>query len=108
MHRWRHAPDPLKQRALLLYQAQQRRRWHLNAGAADSWSLETINDTLLKEAREDLFNEQRTQQTAIAIQVSFSILSWIRGTLINYQTEQPHPPFFTILIYPIHLSAIMC
>jgi len=69
-HRWRHAPDPLKQRALLLYQAQQRRRWHLHAGSADSWSLETINEFLLVEAREDLFNEQRAQQTTIAIQVS--------------------------------------
>ena len=69
-HRWCHAQDPLKQRALLLYQSQQHRRWHLNAGAANSWSLENINDQLLLEAREDLFNKQRTQQTTAAIQVS--------------------------------------
>ncbi|KAG1749064.1 uncharacterized protein EDB91DRAFT_832012 [Suillus paluster] len=31
-HRWRHAFDNLKQRALLLYQSQQRRLWHLTAG----------------------------------------------------------------------------
>ncbi|KAG2756751.1 hypothetical protein P692DRAFT_201859668 [Suillus brevipes Sb2] len=31
-HRWRHASDHLKQRALLLYQSQQRCRWHLAIG----------------------------------------------------------------------------
>ncbi|KAG1748477.1 uncharacterized protein EDB91DRAFT_1079429 [Suillus paluster] len=67
-HRWRHAADPLKQRALLLYQAQQRRRWHLTAGTVRGWSLEKINQDLLLEAREELFNEQHEKLTIIAIQ----------------------------------------
>lgn len=54
-HRWRHAPDTLKQRALLLYQSQQRRRWHMTIGTAQSWSLE------------ELFNEKRDKDTALAI-----------------------------------------
>lgn len=69
-HRWRHSQDPLKQRALLLYQAQQRRRWHLSAGTSNSWSLKNVNDYLLLEAREDLFNEQRAQQSTAVLQVS--------------------------------------
>ncbi|KAG1861227.1 hypothetical protein F4604DRAFT_1522492, partial [Suillus subluteus] len=54
-HRWRHAPDILKQRALLLYQAQQCRRWHLTVGTAQGWSLEEINQDILFKAREELF-----------------------------------------------------
>ncbi|KAG1875508.1 hypothetical protein DFJ58DRAFT_909995 [Suillus subalutaceus] len=67
-HRWRHSPDPLQQRALLLYQSQQRRRWHLTIGTAQGWSLEEINQDLLFEARELLFNEKRDKDTALAIQ----------------------------------------
>jgi hypothetical protein len=69
-HRWRHSADPLKQRALLLYQSQQRRRWHLTAGTSKGWSIEEINQDLLIEAREELFNEHLERQTAKAIQVS--------------------------------------
>ncbi|KAG1884024.1 hypothetical protein F4604DRAFT_1677190 [Suillus subluteus] len=38
-HHWRHDFDVHKQRALLLYQAQQRRCWHLSIGSSNSWSL---------------------------------------------------------------------
>jgi hypothetical protein len=69
-HHWQHAPDSLKQRALLLYQSQQCRRWHLTIGTAHGWSLEEINQDLLLEAREDLFNEQQEKQTVAAIKVS--------------------------------------
>ncbi|KAG1809727.1 hypothetical protein EV424DRAFT_1321597 [Suillus variegatus] len=68
-HRWRHASDLLKQRALLLYQSQQRRRWHLTIGSAQSWSLEELNQDLIFEAREELFNEKREKETSAAIQV---------------------------------------
>ncbi|KAG1764340.1 hypothetical protein EDD22DRAFT_776128, partial [Suillus occidentalis] len=73
-HRWRHSPDLLKQRALLLYQSQQRRRWHQSIGTAKSWSLEELNNDLILEAREELFNEKRERETKIAIQVSFKAL----------------------------------
>jgi hypothetical protein len=69
-HRWRHSPDLLQQKALLLYQSQQRRRWHRTIGTAQGWSLEEINQDLLFEARELLFNEKQDKDTAIAIQVS--------------------------------------
>lgn len=69
-HRWCHTPDPLKQRALLLYQSQQRRCWHLTIGTAQGWSLEEINQDLLLEVREELFNEKREKETAMAVQVS--------------------------------------
>ena len=90
-HRWRHAADPLKQRALLLYQAQQRRRWHLAAGSSNSWSLESINDYLLLEAKEDLFNKQRTQQTTLAIQVSTKPFQFLPHAMhLTTHTSLPH------------------
>jgi len=61
-HRWRHDFDVHKQRALLLYQAQQHRRWHLAIGSSNSWSLAKINQELLDEARETIFNQFRIQQ----------------------------------------------
>lgn len=73
-HRWRHASDLLKQHALLLYQLQQRCRWHLSIGTGLTWSLKEINQDLLLEAWEELFNEQREKQTVVAIQVSTKIL----------------------------------
>ncbi|KAG1880939.1 hypothetical protein F4604DRAFT_1922565 [Suillus subluteus] len=60
-HHWHHALDPLKQQALLMYQSQQWHRWHLTIGTTHGWSLEEINQDLLLEAREDLFNEQGNQ-----------------------------------------------
>lgn len=67
VHRWRHAADTLKQRALLLYQSQQQRRWHMTISTAQSWSLEELNQELIFEAREELFNEKRDKDTAAAI-----------------------------------------
>jgi len=68
-HRWHHTPDFLKQRALLLYQSQQHRHWHLTIGSAQGWSLEKLNQDLIFEAWEELFNEKREKETSSAIQV---------------------------------------
>ncbi|KAI9574137.1 hypothetical protein HD554DRAFT_2165639 [Boletus coccyginus] len=51
-HPWRHASDRFSQQALRIYQAQQRRKWHLAAGTSHSWSLAKINQDVLQEARD--------------------------------------------------------
>ncbi|KAG2153847.1 hypothetical protein DEU56DRAFT_907326 [Suillus clintonianus] len=63
-HRWRHAFNTLKQCALLLYQSQQRRLWHLTAGGPHGWSIAEFNQDLILEAREELFNEERDNALA--------------------------------------------
>jgi hypothetical protein len=55
-----------------LYQSQQQHRWHLTIRTLQGWSLEEINQDLLIEAREQLFNEYLEKQTAAAIKVSKS------------------------------------
>jgi hypothetical protein len=105
-HRWHHAPDPLKQRALLLYQSQQRcRQWHLSAGSSISGSLKNINDYLLLKAREDLFNKQCAQQTAAVLQVSppsppFSCKPLTVSYLPHKKKKHPTPP--------MHITCITC
>jgi hypothetical protein len=102
-HYWRHAPDPLQQRALLLYQAQQRRRWHLHATSGScTWSLETINERLLIIARESLFNEQRAQQTVSAIQASFSLSS------SQYSYSLFHSTFTQLYLPLIYIPFLAC
>jgi len=77
-HRWRHDLDELRQRALLLYQSQQRRLWHLTAGGPNGWSIAELNNDLIVEAREELFNAQRSKALAALQQVRTSSLnsSW--------------------------------
>ena len=69
-HRWRHSFDEMQQRALLLYQSQQRRLWHLTAGSPQGgWSIAELNHELILEAREEIFNLQRTKALASLNQV---------------------------------------
>ncbi|KAG1720518.1 hypothetical protein EDB19DRAFT_1835946 [Suillus lakei] len=67
-HHWRHAFNTHKQHALLLYQVQQRCRWHLAIGSSNSWSLARVNQDLLDEAHEEVFKQFRIQQVVIALQ----------------------------------------
>ncbi|KAG1867123.1 hypothetical protein C8R48DRAFT_704315 [Suillus tomentosus] len=91
-HRWRHVADTLKQKALLLYQSQQRRRWHLTIGSSQSWSLEEINQDLLFEAREELFNEKRERETLAAIQQAASAFAAANHSAPRHQAAgQPQP-----------------
>ena len=71
-HRWRHSFDEMQQRALLLYQSQQRRLWHLTAGGPQGWSIAELNHELILKAREETFNLQRTKALASLNQVRFS------------------------------------
>ncbi|KAG2088847.1 uncharacterized protein F5147DRAFT_587454 [Suillus discolor] len=68
-HRWRHTFDTLKQRALLFYQSQQRRLWHLTAGGPFGWSIAELNQDLILEAREEIFNEDHDLALAVLRQV---------------------------------------
>ncbi|KAG1901002.1 uncharacterized protein F5891DRAFT_979891 [Suillus fuscotomentosus] len=68
-HRWRHTFNTLKQRALLLYQSQQRRLWHFTAGGPFGWSIAELNQDLIMEAGEEIFNEDRDLALAALKQV---------------------------------------
>ncbi|KIK34800.1 hypothetical protein CY34DRAFT_97268 [Suillus luteus UH-Slu-Lm8-n1] len=108
-HRWRHAMDTLKQRALLLYQSQQRRLWHLTAGGPLGWSIAELNPELILEAREEIFNLDRDLALAMLKQVEFhskylkySPLIYFVVLIITFlhtHRAQPQPsPFDTMFV----------
>jgi len=69
-HRWRHTSDKIKQRALLVYQSKQHRRWHLTAGGPHSYSLARVNQDLLDETKEELLDQSRNRAALAHLQVS--------------------------------------
>ena len=69
-HPWRHASDRFSQQALRVYQAQQRRKWHLAAGTAHSWSLAKINQDVLQETRDAIIADSHQRELAALNEVS--------------------------------------
>ena len=53
-HEWRFSSNEFAKRSLLVYQGQQRKRWHLTIGTGRGWSLSQINQDLLLRTRDTL------------------------------------------------------
>ncbi|KAG1784777.1 uncharacterized protein HD556DRAFT_1250835 [Suillus plorans] len=63
IHPYRSMRDPLAQKALLVYQAEQRKRWHVVAkSAAGPYNLSTINQKVLDATRERVYWLERTKK----------------------------------------------
>jgi hypothetical protein len=61
-HPFRSSGAPYKQKALLVYQAEQRRLWHIAiATPHGGYNLSIINDQLLRDTKERLFWQERTR-----------------------------------------------
>lgn len=69
-HPWRRSPRNHLNRALLLYQSQQRQRWHRAIGTAQGFSLAKLNEEVLKEACEELAERERNARLESLRQVS--------------------------------------
>ncbi|KIN98974.1 hypothetical protein M404DRAFT_156527 [Pisolithus tinctorius Marx 270] len=61
-HPWRRSPRKHLKKALLLYQSQQRQRWHQVLSTLNTWSLSELNQELLNDAREEILDEERSQE----------------------------------------------
>jgi len=62
VHDFRSMRDPLAQKALLVYQAEQRKRWHIAVKSArGAYDLSRINEVLLERTRSDIYLEERTK-----------------------------------------------
>ncbi|KAG1792976.1 uncharacterized protein HD556DRAFT_1309001 [Suillus plorans] len=63
IHPYRSMRDPLAQKALLVYQAEQRKHWHVVAkSAAGPYNLSTINQKVLDATRERVYWLERTKK----------------------------------------------
>lgn len=62
-HQWRWHHDPLRTRALIKYQAVQRRRWHVAMQTpGQGYSLALINEAILGQTYDELYSEERLQK----------------------------------------------
>ena len=60
IHEFRSSTDPLDQKALLVYQAEQRRLWHLAISSPQgAYNLSRINEEILRKTREKVYWDER-------------------------------------------------
>jgi hypothetical protein len=90
-HPFRSSGAPFEQRALLLYQAEQRRMWHIAINTPHSgYNLSSINEQLLRDTKERLFWKDRTRPLPEA---DFSVSTPTHIMIIsNHISLLPHPP----------------
>jgi len=63
VHEYRSSRDPLAQKALLVYQAEQRKRWHIAVkSASGAYDLSRINETLLERTKNRVYWEDRERK----------------------------------------------
>ena len=62
-HPWRHSDDFYSRQALLVYQGEQRKRWHIAVDTTFSWSLAKICTTTLTETRQELVHRVQVRET---------------------------------------------
>lgn len=106
-HDWRWHTDPLKTKALMVYQAQQRRRWHmvmLNPNPERGYSLALINEDILLETFHTLLTEE-LRRTASANARDFrkrTFPSPSRDSMADYVS--PFLLFFPIFLWLVYQS----
>ncbi|KAI6010203.1 hypothetical protein BKA83DRAFT_4068894 [Pisolithus microcarpus] len=69
-HPWHHSPLNLLKRALLLYQSQQRQKWHQAIGTVQAFSLAKLNVGVLNHTSEELHARECNEQLDNLRQVS--------------------------------------
>ncbi|KAI6045300.1 hypothetical protein EDC04DRAFT_138999 [Pisolithus marmoratus] len=69
-HPWRRSPRNHLKRALLLYQSQQRQKWHRAIGTTQGFSLAKLNEEAPRDACEESRERERTAQLDNLRQVS--------------------------------------
>ena len=70
-HPWRYIDDEISQRALLVYQGVQRRKWHIAIGTPVSWSLAKICETTLEKTRSILIHKEQVKEISSLRKVSY-------------------------------------
>ncbi|KAG2123779.1 uncharacterized protein EDB93DRAFT_1098877 [Suillus bovinus] len=63
VHKYRSLRDPIAQKTLLVYQAEQRRRWHVAAKSSTGpYNISTVNEKVLADTREKVYWEERLKR----------------------------------------------
>ncbi|KAG1800929.1 uncharacterized protein HD556DRAFT_1534060 [Suillus plorans] len=63
VHKFRSLRDPIAQKTLLVYQAEQRRRWHIAAkSSVGPYDLSEVNEKVLKDTRDRVYWDERSKR----------------------------------------------
>ena len=91
-HLWRHADDTFSQRVLLVYQGEQRKRWHLSVGTKVSWLLAKICSITLAETWSNLVHRARIQEVNKWQRVSQFLVPVLHT--ITHHFSSIYPPLY--------------
>ncbi|KAG1799808.1 uncharacterized protein HD556DRAFT_1455260, partial [Suillus plorans] len=63
VHKFRSLRDPIAQKSLLVYQAEQRKRWHIAAkSSVGPYDLSDVNEKVLKDTRDRVYWDERNKR----------------------------------------------
>ena len=79
IHEYRSSRDPLNQKALIVYQAEQRRLWHLTiASPHGAYNLSRINEQIMRKTREKVYwDDHRLKDFQRDFRVSHPFISFV-------------------------------
>jgi hypothetical protein len=79
VHQFRSSRDPMDQKALIVYQAEQRRLWHLAISSPQgAYNLSRINEEILRKTREAVYwDERRAKDYDRDLRVSFLFIFFL-------------------------------
>ncbi|KIN95995.1 hypothetical protein M404DRAFT_164401, partial [Pisolithus tinctorius Marx 270] len=95
-HPWQRSPRAHLKRALLLYQSQQRQRWHRALSTLNTWSLSELNQELLNDAREEILDRERSQELENLRKVRNTCSSNDTPTNITLPLSAPPSPLLSL------------
>ena len=75
-HEWRNACNKHQQHALLVYQGQQRRRWHDTITSVRAFDLSLLNEDLLQSTLDNILIKVRSEQLDVFNTVSHPFLNF--------------------------------
>ncbi|KAK2462398.1 hypothetical protein APHAL10511_005704 [Amanita phalloides] len=91
-HDWRFLNNDFAKHALLVYQGQQRKKWHLTIGMAGGYSLAQINQDLLVKTQDNLQSQAFNKELARLSKVSASISNDLNGSTHPPSSHRAHQP----------------
>ena len=99
MHEYRFSRDPLDQRMLIVYQAEQRRLWHLAISSPQgAYNLSRINEEIMRKTRDKVYCDEHCQKDYQRnFRVRFSCYffnGYSTKVLLFIHSAHPFPPLF--------------
>lgn len=112
VHKFRSLRDPIAQKTLLVYQAEQRKRWHIALkSTVGPYNLSIVNENVLRDTRERVYWEDRNRRDnerdyKVSVQLRHQIVLNLINTF-TYSRFENIPTFFIATLatrYMLHAT----